>query len=75
MMERLLFGGGRWFIPYYADIGTGDSDLTWQVLTGVGYAFDWGDLSLSIRGLSYEFDQDDADLRMTGPALEVSFRW
>jgi hypothetical protein len=42
---------------------------------GLGYSFDWGDLSLSLRSLSYEFDKDDADLRMTGPALGVTFRW
>lgn len=69
------FGDGRWFVPYYADIGTGDSELTWQALVGIGYSFGWGDLSLSIRSLSYEFDKNDADLRMTGPALGVSFRW
>jgi hypothetical protein len=40
----------------------------------VGYDFVWGDVTLSIRSLSYDFD-DDADLRMTGPALGVNFRW
>jgi hypothetical protein len=72
---QVRLGDGHWFMPYYADIGTGDSNWTWQALVGVGYAFDWGDLSLSIRSLSYDFDKDDADLRMTGPALGVSFRW
>ena len=32
---RVAFGANReWFIPYYADIGTGDSDLTWQGSVG-----------------------------------------
>jgi hypothetical protein len=72
---QVRFGDGRWFVPYYADIGAGSSNWTWQALVGLGYSFDWGDLSLSLRSLSYEFDKDNADLRMTGPALGVSFRW
>jgi hypothetical protein len=32
-------------------------------------------VTLSIRSLSYDFDENDMDLRMTGPALGVSFRW
>lgn len=70
------FGEGlRWYVPYYADLGTGDSNLTWQALVGIGYSFDWGDLNLSMRNLSYEFDENDAHLRFTGPALGVSFHW
>lgn len=29
--------GSKWFVPYYLDVGTGDSDLTWQAIGGVGY--------------------------------------
>jgi hypothetical protein len=65
----------RWFVPYYADIGAGDSDWTWQAMLGVGYGFNWGDVALAVRSLSYEFDDNDVDLRMTGPALGVAFRW
>jgi len=72
---QVRFGDGHWFMPYYADIGTGSSNWTWQALLGLGYSFGWGDVSLSIRSLSYEFNDNDADLRMTGPALGVSFRW
>jgi hypothetical protein len=32
------FGAERqWFIPYYFDIGTGQSDLTYQIAGGIGY--------------------------------------
>ncbi len=72
---QIRFGDGRWFVPYYADIGAGSSNWTWQALVGLGYSFGWGDVSLSIRSLSYDFSDKDADLRMTGPALGVSFRW
>ena len=40
---RLNFGANReWFVPYYLDIGTGESELTWQAIGGIGYAFKWG---------------------------------
>jgi len=36
----------KWYAPYYLDVGTGDSDFTWQIVAGVGYRFDWGDVNL-----------------------------
>ncbi|WP_223296718.1 hypothetical protein [Thiorhodovibrio frisius] len=73
---QIRFGDGHWTMPYYLDVGTGSSNWTWQALVGLGYAFDWGEVNLSIRSLSYDFnDKRDADLRMTGPALGVTFRW
>ena len=72
---QILFGNTPWFMPYYLDIGTGDSDWTWQALLGIAYRFDWGNVNLSIRSLSYDFDKDNTDLRFTGPALGVSFVW
>ncbi|MGB5831334.1 MAG: hypothetical protein WBG92_05015 [Thiohalocapsa sp.] len=65
----------RWFMPYYADIGAGDSNWTWQAMLGLGYKFSWGDTILAVRSLSYSFDDNDVDLRMTGPALGVAFKW
>jgi len=72
---QVRLGDGHWFVPYYADVGTGSSNWTWQALLGLGYGFGWGDVILSIRNLSYDFDEKDADLRMTGPALSASFHW
>lgn len=73
---QVRLGEGRWYMPYYLDIGTGSSNWTWQALLGVGYAFDWGEVNLSIRNLSYDFNsKNDADLRMTGPTLGATFRW
>jgi hypothetical protein len=34
------------FIPYYVDIGTGQSDFTWQAILGVGYKPRWGEITL-----------------------------
>jgi hypothetical protein len=73
---QIRLGAGRWTMPYYLDVGTGSSNWTWQALLGLGYAFDWGEVNLSIRSISYDFNEKrDADLRMTGPALGATFRW
>ena len=69
---------GDWFLPYYLDIGAGNySNWTWQGWAGIGYRFDWGDLVLVYRNLSYSTGGDEIveDLRMAGPALGVTFRW
>jgi len=42
----------------------------------VGYRFSWGDAILAVQSLSYDFsDHHELNLRMTGPALGVSFRF
>lgn len=67
----------HWYLPYYADIGTGGSDLTWQILGGVGYQFKWGDVLAAYRHLDYDLPSDDlvSDLTVSGPALGVNFRF
>lgn len=68
---------GDWFLPFYLDVGTGDSDLTWQAIGGVGYGFDWGDLSLTYRHLAWEFESGGAldDISFSGPQLTATFRF
>jgi hypothetical protein len=67
----------RWFVPYYADIGTGSSDSTWQVAGGVGYAFDWGEVMLLYRHLQYDQGDDELlqDVSFGGGMLGVNFRF
>lgn len=75
---RLAFGANRqWFVPYYFDVGTGDSDLTWQAIGGVGYAFKWGDLIAAWRYLDYNMKSGGKiqDVNFNGPAIGVAFRW
>jgi hypothetical protein len=72
---QILFPGSDWFVPYYADVGTGESKLTWQAMVGLGYRFDWGETTLAFRALSYDFDDNDADLRLYGPGLAFGFQW
>ena len=65
----------KWYFPYYADIGTGDSDLSWQLYGAIGYRFGWGNIKLGYRHLSYELDDDSLmqDLALSGPILGVGF--
>jgi len=66
----------RWFVPYHFDIGTGDSDLTWQAMAGVGYQFNWGAMVLNYRYLDYDIGSlPITDLNMGGPMLGASFAW
>lgn len=67
----------RWYLPYYADVGAGDSNLTWQVFAGVGYAFDWGEVSLVYRHMEWDFDADAKleHVRFSGPAAAVTWRF
>lgn len=75
---RVRFGdGGRWYVPYYADIGTGQSKLTWQVYGGLGYS--WGNFEVVgvWRYLDYEFDSDSKvqSLTLNGPAIGIVFNF
>jgi hypothetical protein len=75
---RLALGSdGKWFAPYYADIGAGDSDLTWQVMGGIGYSFKWGDVVAAWRYLDYDMKSSDKvqSLNFSGPAISAVFRW
>lgn len=68
---------GNWVIPYYLDVGAGTSEFTWQGLIGLSYRFDWGDLRLAYRYLSYEQDEDTLvqELTLDGPAVGASVRF
>lgn len=75
---RLAFGEDRkWFVPYYADIGTGESDLTFQVMGGLGYSFGWGDVVAAWRYLDYDMKSGNKIESMTfnGPAIAAVFHW
>ncbi len=67
----------KWYLPYYLDVGTGQSDLTWQALGGIGYRFKWVNLVLAYRHIQWNFKSDSAfkDMSFSGPAIGVTFRW
>ena len=70
--------GERWFLPYYLDVGAGDSKLTWQATAGIGYRAGrvW-DLALVYRHLEWDLDSTRVidDINISGPTLGVIFRW
>lgn len=72
-----LGDGGKWFLPYYLDVGGGQSKLTWQINAGVGYKLDWGSVFATWRYLGYEFKSGEPidSMNMSGPVLGVAFQW
>jgi hypothetical protein len=73
----VALGSGNWSVPYYLDVGSGDSDLTWQAMTGVSYTYGWGDLMLVYRHLDYDEGTDGflQSLALSGPAFGARFRF
>jgi hypothetical protein len=74
---RIPLGQGGWSIPYYADVGTGSSDLTWQALLGIGYRLSWAELILAYRHLHYSQGDDKfiQELNFSGPQFGAIFRF
>ena len=75
---QYAFGAERqWLVPYYIDIGAGDSDLTWQGVIGLAYAFSWGDVRVDWRYLDYDLQPSSSITKVSfnGPALGFTFRW
>lgn len=75
---RFSFGADNaWFVPYYLDIGTGESDFTLQAIAGIGYAFKWGEAVAAWRYLSYDLGSNKGitDVNFSGPVVGVTFRW
>jgi hypothetical protein len=66
----------KWYLPYYADVGAGDSQLTWQVAGGVGYRFSKVDVIAGYRYLDWNWNDDDdvlGDLNVKGPYVGFKF--
>ncbi len=67
----------RWYFPYHIDVGTGESDLTWQVSAGLAYRFNWGDVVLVYRHIEWDFGSDSQvdDISFSGPLLAAKLRF
>jgi hypothetical protein len=64
-----------WYLPYYLDIGAGQSDFTWQAIGGVGYGFNWGAIEVVYRHLEWQLGSDYIveKLKYSGPGAMVKF--
>jgi hypothetical protein len=67
----------RWSMTVYGDVGTGQSDLTWQGSAMLGYHFEGWGLGLGYRILDYEIEDgsDELDLAFEGLLYGVEFRF
>lgn len=67
----------RWYLHYYADIGAGDSDRTWQAVAGINYRFSKVHATLGYAYLDWDFDKDSLirDLTLSGPYVGLKFRF
>ena len=73
---RINFGANRtWFVPYYLDVGAGDSDSTLQAMAGLGYVFSWGEIKAGWRYLDYDLEAPIESLTTSGPQIGATFRF
>lgn len=75
---RYGFGANRqWAVPFYLDVGTGQSNSTVQAAAGLGYAFKWGEVTAMWRYLGYhpKAGKDIQDISFSGPLIGATFRW
>ena len=52
-----------WWFNYRFDIGSGESDKTWNAVAQFGYKRDWGGWVFGYRYLHYDFDSDFRPLK------------
>ncbi len=68
----------NWYVPYYIDIGTGESNLTWQWMAGFGCKVSRVvDVVAAWRYLYWKFDDNKVldNLYINGPMVGVKFRF
>lgn len=67
----------RWFVPVHADVGAGDSELTWQAVAGIGYRASWGETTVQYRHLVWDQGNDEfiQSLAFSGPGIGVRFQF
>jgi hypothetical protein len=67
----------KWYLTYYADVGAGNSKMTWQALAAINYRFQRFDAVVGYRYLDWDFDDGDMlnfdDLNLSGPFAGVKF--
>jgi hypothetical protein len=75
---RYAFGQERqWSLPFYLDVGAGESQSTQQAAAGLAYQFGWGEISAMWRYLHYNLKSGAAlqDVSFSGPLIGATFRW
>jgi hypothetical protein len=72
---RINIAESGFFIPYYLDLGAGNSNFTWQTFAGIGYQTGWAGVQLGWRYMSYDQGGSSVvqDMTMSGAYLAVNF--
>ena len=71
--------GYKWKLLLDGNVGTGDTELSWEVFGGVGYKFTTLDLVAGYQHMQWDFDSNDAggeilkNLKMSGPIVGVNY--
>ena len=76
---RVRIADSNFYVPFYLDAGGGSAvaKFTSQQALGVGYAFQYVDVSLVYNNLYYSMSKHQVSsyLNMSGPALAATFRF
>jgi hypothetical protein len=76
LQGKAYYGNGRFFTPYYIDMGFGPNNNSWEAYTGAGYSFEHGQSVLVVwRNLNYDQLSPVVinKLVMGGPLLGYTF--
>ena len=67
----------RWDLVYYADVGAGESDLTWQAALSVDYNINNWALTFGYRHLAWEIDTSAtlSEIEFSGPFVGAKYRF
>lgn len=67
----------KWYLTGYLDVGSGDTDRTWQASAGIYYRFEKLDAGFGYRYVEWDFDDDDTfdELNISGPYAGAKFRF
>ena len=71
----------KWYLNTYLDVGTGESEFTWQGVALLGYQFKSVDAVFGYRHIYWDFDGDKGlgkgynDLDFSGPIVGASFKF
>lgn len=66
---------GNWSLPYYLDIGSGDSDSTWQTFGGIDYLMDNTKIYAGYRYLEWDFGGAIDKLTVDGPVIGFNYNF
>ena len=74
---KFAFSNSKWFAPFYADIGTGDAPLTWQVVGAIGQQSHSNAWEVGYRNLYYNMGSGKLlhNINLGGPIAGYTFKF